>query len=69
MHVDDVGLRVEMVSRHVFEEHRAGYHPPGMAHQVFEQLELASLQLDHLVVAPDLVGQQVEIEVGDVEPG
>src|SRR6266571_9010011 len=32
MHVDHVGLRVEVVVPHVFQEHRPGYDMAGIAH-------------------------------------
>ena len=69
MHVDDVGLRVEMVFPHVFEEHRAGYDLSRVAHQVFEQLELAPLQLDRPTVAHDPERQQVDAQIGDGQHG
>ena len=68
MHVDDVGLRVEMIVPDMFQQHRAGHHMAGVAHQVFEQLELARQQLDRLVAALDRAGQQVELEIGDPQP-
>ena len=69
MHVDDVGLRVEVIVPDVLEQHRAGHDMAGVAHQVFEQLELARQQLDRLVAALDRAGQQVELEVGDPQLG
>src|SRR5581483_2171198 len=69
MHVYDIGLRVEMVLPHVFEQHRAGHHLAGMAHQVFEQFELAPLQLDLPAAARDPMRQEVDAQVGDGQHG
>src|SRR6266511_1620779 len=35
VHVDDVGLRIEMVIPHVLEQHRAGHDLTGMLHEIF----------------------------------
>ena len=40
----------------------------GMAHQVFEQLELARQQVDRLAAARDRAGQEVDLEIGDPQP-
>ena len=48
VHVDDVGLRVEVVVPHVLEQHGARHHLAGVLHQVFEQAEFARLQRDRL---------------------
>ena len=45
-HVDDVGARVEAVIPDVRQDHRLRHHPAGIAHQVFEQRELARTELD-----------------------
>src|SRR5262245_6883148 len=65
MHVDHVGLRVEMIVPHIFQQHGAGHHLPGMLHQVFEQAELARLQHDLLALAGHLMREPVELEVAD----
>src|SRR5205085_721778 len=38
MHVDHIGLRIEMVIPDILQQHRPGYHMAGVAHHVFEQL-------------------------------
>src|ERR1044071_2260352 len=50
-HVDDVGLRIECVLPDVRQDHRLGDDATGVAHQVFEQAELARPQLDRTAVA------------------
>src|SRR5579864_368914 len=40
-HVHDVGLRVEVVRPDVREDHGLGDHLAGVAHEVFEERELA----------------------------
>ena len=51
VHVDDVGLRIEMIVPDVFEQHGAGHHLAGVAHQIFEQAEFARLQRNFLARA------------------
>ena len=46
MHVDDIGLRIEMIVPDVLEQHGARHHLAGMSHQIFEQAEFARLQID-----------------------
>src|SRR5277367_3143343 len=46
VHVDHVGLRIEMIIPDVFEQHGAGDHLAGVLHQIFEQPEFAWLQHD-----------------------
>jgi hypothetical protein len=43
MHVDHVGLGVEMIIPDMFEEHGARHDLAGMPHQVLEQAKLAWL--------------------------
>src|SRR6476619_911853 len=69
VHVDDVGLRIEVVVPHRLEQHRAGDHAFGLAHQVFEQAELARQQFDALAAALRFAGEQVEFEVGHAQLG
>src|SRR3954454_11937787 len=65
MHVDHVGLRIEMVVPHMLEQHRAGHHLTGVLHQVFEQAELARLQDYLLASASDAMGEPVEFQIAD----
>src|SRR4051794_548655 len=44
--LDDAGLGIEMELPDLLQEHAAGDDPAGMAHQEFEQHELARLELD-----------------------
>src|SRR5689334_3734417 len=59
MHVDHIGLRVEMVVPDILQQHRARDDVPRMPHQIFEQPELARLQLDRLALAPDRTGEKI----------
>ena len=67
--VDDVGLGVEVVVPYRLEQHGAGHHLPGVAHQVFEQPELAGLELDGTPGPPDGAREKVHLQVRDHEPG
>jgi hypothetical protein len=63
MYVNDVGLWVEMVVPHVFQQHCAGDHLSSMLHQIFQQPKFTWLQRDFLVSTTHLVGQAVEFEI------
>jgi hypothetical protein len=55
VHVDHVGLRIEMIIPNVLQQHGAGHDLAGMPHQIFEQAEFARLQLQLLPGAADFV--------------
>src|SRR5262249_15627286 len=70
----DVGLdharaRVEVKLPDILEQHGAGHHLPGVAHQVLEQLELLLLQLDAATRPRDRALQPVHLEVGHAQQG
>src|ERR1700694_4277134 len=63
VHVDHVGLRGEVRVPHVLEQHGAGDYLAGMAHEIFQEPELARLQRDVLAAAGHRVSKPVELEV------
>jgi hypothetical protein len=65
MRVDDVGLGLEVIVPQILEQHGAGHHVAGMAHQIFEQLELLRLQLDLAAAARDPAGHHVDLQIAD----
>jgi hypothetical protein len=67
VHVDHVGLRVEVVVPDRFEQHRACHHLVGVPHQVLEQLELARLQVDGAAGARHAPRQQVHAQIAHLE--
>src|SRR5215470_2741395 len=67
--LDDVAVPVEAVVPHVVEDLRLAQHPPGVDHQVTQQLELVRRQGDQAARPPYLVAVLVEFEVGDGDPG
>src|SRR5271166_727464 len=69
MHIDHVGLRIEMVIPHMLEQHGAGDDLPGVLHQIFQQAELARLEDDLLAAPGHLVRQPVEGQIADLEHG
>ena len=69
MHVDDVGLGIEMMVPDLFQQHGARDDMPGMPHQIFEQAELARQQVDRLARPRHAARDQVHFEIGDLEPG
>src|SRR5437867_3008207 len=66
-HVHDVGLRIETVVPHMFQDHGFGHRPTRMAHQILEQGKLARLEFDGFGPTRDLARQQVEREGADRE--
>ena len=67
MHVDDVGLRIEMIVPDVLQQHGAGDYLPGVLHQIFEQPELSGLQHDLGLAAAHTVRQPVKLEIAEIE--
>src|SRR5271170_2455647 len=65
VHVDDVGLRIEMVVPDILQQHRPGDNLAGMAHEIFQQAEFARLKLQFLPGAAHLVRKPVELEIGN----
>ena len=53
MDVDEVGLWQKAIVPDVFQQHVAGHHAVGPAHQVFEQLEFAFRKIDLTVPTPN----------------
>src|SRR5436305_6303736 len=69
MHIDDVGLRIEVIIPDVLQKHGAGHHLAGMLHQIFEQTKLARLQRQFVLAAGDTMRKPVEFEIADVVSG
>ena len=65
MHVNNVGLWVEVIVPDMLEQHGAGHHLAGVLHQKLEQAELAWLKHDLGAIAHDPMRQPVELEIGD----
>jgi len=64
VHVDHVGLRIEVIIPDIFQKHGAGHHLSGMLHEIFQQPELARLQVEFLRAA---VGNDPRVEVRQFE--
>src|SRR5260370_12254893 len=69
MHVDDVGLRIEMIVPDVLQKHGSRHHLAGMLHQIFQQPELARLQGQFVLAARHPMRQPVELEIADTIGG
>jgi hypothetical protein len=67
--VDDVGLGVEVVFPDLLQQHGAGHRLAGVAHQEFQQLELARLEVDLLALAVHGAADQVHLQVADPQQG
>ncbi len=67
--IDDIGLGVEAIVPDVFEDESFGYGAAGVAHEVFQELELTGLELDFFPGAVDGAIDEIEFEVSDLEGG
>src|SRR6202030_3855719 len=65
MHINDVGLRIEMIIPDVLQQHGPGHHLAGVFHQIFKQSKLTRLQYDLLSATRDLMREAIELEVAD----
>src|SRR6202044_22867 len=65
VHIDHIGLRIEVIVPHMLEQHGARDHLAGVLHEILQQPEFARLQDDFLGPTRDLVRQAVKREVGD----
>ena len=65
MHVNNVGLRVEVIVPDMLEQHGAGHHLAGVLHQELEQAELARLKHDLGAITHHPMRQPVELEIAD----
>src|SRR5258708_14481007 len=65
VHVDDVGLRVEMVIPHVLEQHGASDDLTRVLHEILEQAELSRPQHDLLACASHLMPNPIELAFAD----
>src|ERR1051325_9695381 len=61
--IHHVRLRVETVVPDMFQDHRLGRHPAGMAHQKLEERKLSRLQLDALPSAFHLACQEIQAQI------
>src|SRR5262245_39032521 len=66
-HVDDVGLRVEVVLPDVREDHRLGYDLARIAHEVLEECEFTRPQVNRLIPTGDLARQEIERQISDAQ--
>src|SRR6185312_9684889 len=66
-HLDGVGGGEGVIAPHLIEQTLAGDDDALVAHQVFEQLELALGQLDWALCTGDLVGVDVQREVAHTQ--
>jgi hypothetical protein len=67
LHVDDVGLRIEVAVPDGLEQHGARDHLPLVAHQVGEQAQFARLQHDRGTTPRDAEGSEIYREVCDLQ--
>src|SRR4051794_27537033 len=63
VHVDDIGLWIEVIIPDVFEQHGACHHLASVLHQIFQQPELTRLQRQLLLAAHHPMGEPVEFEI------
>src|SRR5580704_8464348 len=63
VHVDEIALRIKMQVPDALEQHGAGYHLAGAAHEVLEQLQLPCREVELTARARHPARQQVEFQV------
>ena len=61
VHIDGIGLAVEMMVRDRFEEHRARDHLPLAPNEVLEKPELSRLHLNRRIGTLDPAPSQIEV--------
>src|SRR5208282_3719324 len=69
VHVDHIGLRVEVIIPDVLQQHGPSDDLAGVPHQIFEQAEFARLQLQLLPGAAYLMRKPIELEIADAIDG
>src|SRR3954470_2664837 len=69
INIDDVCHRIEVQIPDVLQQHATGNHLSDIAHQIFQQLELARKQLDLPPGPVSAVSQQIQFEVADAQNG
>src|SRR2546423_6610088 len=67
--VDDVGRGIEMQVPDMLEQHRARDHAAFVAHEIFEQLELARQQRNLAAAATGVARDQIDREISDTQDG
>src|SRR5665213_1596700 len=68
VHIDEIGLRIELQIPHPFEQHGARHHLVCVAHQELQQLELAGGALDFLAGAHHRAAEQVHLQIRHPQP-
>src|SRR5262249_44967703 len=63
MHINNIGLRIEMIIPDIFQKHGARHHLARVLHQVFQQAELARLQRQLFLAARHAMRQPIELKV------
>ena len=63
--IHDIRQPLEALIPHVLDDHRARKHAPGIGGQVLEQRVLLRGELDRRAVAPHLVREAVDLQVGN----
>src|SRR4051812_38329209 len=67
VYIHNIRLRIEMIVPDVLQQHGAGHHLAGVAHQVLEELELLGLQRDRAGAPRSLTRQEVDMKVTDTQ--
>ena len=68
VHINDVCLWIEMVVPDLLQQHRSRHDVTGMAHQEFQDLELARQQRDLPSAAPSGARLEVQLQIGIGKP-
>ncbi len=68
VHIDHIGLRIEVVVPHLLQQHGACDYLALMTHQQLQQAVFPGLQMYPFAGAGDGVGVQIENQIGDLQP-
>ena len=68
MHVNDIGLGIEMIVPDIFQQHGTRDDVAGIAHEILQQLEFAGLEEDRLAGAGNGAGQEIDFKIGRPQP-
>src|SRR5262249_56394220 len=62
-HLDDVGLRIEIIAPYALQDHRLRHRPSDVPHEILEQRELTGLEIDATTAAGDVSREEIDDEI------
>src|SRR2546427_3722159 len=68
-HVDNIRLRIEIVTPHMFYNHHLGQHLAAVAQQIFQEGKFPWLEIDLLTGSHNFTGQQIQRKLPGFQTG